>query len=459
MRLWPRPSLARRVVLALLTAFLLVWLVLVAREFMLYKDETRRSEDAARIARIFGTALDSGDAARARIVIETSEVLIRQARKAGAFPKAGDVLLLLERRDGTPVYASAPVAGSRIPASGPAVRKVALNGQVYWTAVHTTEHWRLQLMDPLLSDMEVLRCLGRDLVPSLLIAFPIVLLPVWLAVRRGLAPLRAFVARVEARAPDDASPLDVRLKHAELIPLGTAINALLARVRHSIAAERAFVQDAAHELRTPLAALSAQAHVLANADDGAQREEARGALELVVARTSHVVQQLHVLAALEGGAGRAPQEVDLVGLARDILVLHSPAAAAKSIDIGLDSPDRLVSRLDPAIFHSILENLLANAVAYCPNGARVAVVLEEQGGECRLSVADDGNGIAPADRERVFERFFRGRDVNVRGSGLGLAIVRQAVLRLGGAIHVRDGLDGRGVGFELRWPLVAAVLA
>lgn len=459
MRWWPRPSLARRVVLALLAAFMLVWLVLVGREFVLYKDATRRSEEAARIAAIFATALESGDAARARIIIETSEVLIRQARMAGAFPEAADVLLLLERRDGTPVYASAPLAGRRIAAGGPAGGTVVLNGRTYWSAVHTTRHWRLQLMDPVLGDRAVLRYLGRDLLPSLLIAFPIVLLPVWLAVRRGLAPLRAFVAKVEARAPDDVSPLDARLAHAELIPLGAAIEALLARVRHSIASERAFVQDAAHELRTPLAALSAQAHVLAHAGDTGQREQAREALELVVARTSHVVQQLHVLAALEGGTGRPAQEVDLVGLARDILVLHSPAAAAKGIDLGLDSPDRLACRLDPAAFHSIMENLLANAIAYCPGGARVAVVLERDGDACRLSVADDGPGIAPADRERVFERFFRGRHADVRGSGLGLAIVAQAVRRLGGSIVVRDGLDGRGVAFELRWPLAVAAAA
>jgi two-component system, OmpR family, sensor histidine kinase QseC len=454
---WSGPSLVRRVVLALLLAFLLVWAALVVREFITFKQPQQHREALAQAAQMLASSLDFDDAQRARIVVTAAENLFNRSRRAGPFPHAGDMLLLLEKADGTPVYASAPSSGRRIPRTGTAPDQVTVGGRLYWSAIHETPAWRLQVLEPALGDRDVLQFMGENLLPSLFIAFPLVLLPLWLAVRRGLAPLRAFATRMQARAPDDFSPMEAQLKYAELQPLGMAFDGLLSRARQGIARERAFVQDAAHELRTPLAVVAAQAHVLANAGDAQQRVHARDALEHAVARASHLVRQLLTLAALEGGAARQARPVELVGISRDVLIASAPAAAARRIVIALDSADRVDAVLDAATFHSVLENLLANAIAYSHEGSEVVVSLDRDGERVRLRVSDNGPGIAEPDMPHLFERFYRGRGVTASGSGLGLAIVRQAVDNLGGEIGIGKGLNGLGVAFDVCWPRAGRV--
>jgi len=453
MQLWPRASLVRRIVLALLAAFLLVWAVLLVNEYATFKRQQWRQDGLGRVAQILVAALEFDDEERARIVLAASETQYNLWRRQGPLADAGDILLLLEKADGTPVYASIPARGRRIPGAGSGPESVEIDARAYRSLVHTTPRWRLQLLEPAIEDMDILQLLSSDLLPSLLIAFPFVLLPLWIAVRRGLSPLRVFAAQVAARDPNDFSPLEPQLRYAELQPLSIAFNDLLAKTRHGIARERAFVQDAAHELRTPLAVVAAQAHVLANAVDDGQRRQAQSALEQSVTRASHLVRQLLTLAALESGATRAVQGTDLVQTTREILIVAMAAARAKNIDIALESTDRLEANLDTVAFHSVLENLLANAIAYSPEGARVVVGLEREGEWLRLRVADNGPGIAAEELPHIFDRFYRGRAVTVRGSGLGLAIVRQAVNNMGGAIEALPGLDGRGTAFEVRWPL------
>ncbi len=383
---------------------------------------------------------------------DTNEIQINHQRRSGPLPDVGNFMLRLESTTGKTIYASAGLHGQRMSAEArPNVVKIGALS--YWTVTHATPNWRLRLLEPTLDDSRVLRLISADLLTYLLIAFPLVLLPVWFAVRQGLRPLRALGGQVAARAADDLSPLRAVPDYAELRPLVEAYNALLARARHSIKRERTLVQDAAHELRTPLAVVATQAHVLAHADDTTQRAAALTALEQAVARAAHLAQQLLTLAALENTGDRATTECDLVETARAILITFSPAAAAKDIELSLDSPEHLPTRLDVATFHSVLENLLANAVTYCQNGARVQITLQEMAGQMHLEVADDGPGIPADERDQIFERFRRGRTESRSGSGLGLAIARQAAHRLGGEIHLKRGLAGRGARFSVVWPI------
>lgn len=290
----------------------------------------------------------------------------------------------------------------------------------------------------------------------MLIAFPFVLLPLWIAVRRGLAPLRNLAERVALRSPTDFSPLGVELQHAQLKPVVAAIEALLARSREGIARERAFVQDAAHELQTPLAVIAGQAHALNAAEAQEDRARAKAALEQAIARASHLTHQLLTLARLEGDTDAGMAAVNLVELAQRVLVDAEPAAAARGIELALDSPDRLDATLDENALHSILENLVGNAIKYGRDGGRVVVGIVAAGDALTLSVADDGPGIAAAQRAQLFERFRRGNHDGIGGAGLGLAIVRQATGRLGGRIECGKGLDGRGIGFAITLPAPAA---
>ena len=337
----------------------------------------------------------------------------------------------------------------------PAMRTLA--DHAHWAAAQDTSpappQWRITLLAPTLTDPRVPRWLAGHLVEPLLISFPLVFIPLWLAVRRGLRPLRDLVDRVRARAPDDFSPLNLRLPHAELQPLELALEHLLTRAREGIARERAMVQDAAHELRTPLAVMTAQAHALAHAPDDGARQEARAALEGAVQRASHLVHQLMTLARLEGSASNRPQTVDLVAETRQIVIAAHALADRRHIDIELASPERLTATLDTMAFHSVLDNLLRNALVYGHEGGRVLVTLQTLPEALCLSVADNGPGIPETDRARVFDRFHRGGEaLDTHGAGLGLAIVQQATTRMGGQVSLSAGLDGQGVNFEVCWP-------
>lgn len=242
-------------------------------------------------------------------------------------------------------------------------------------------------------------------------------------------------------------------RHAELQPLAAALENLLAQLRGKLQRERRFVQDAAHELRTPMAVISAQAHVVAHAADDAQRQAAQQALQQAIARTSHLSGQLLTLASLDEAGTPEPAELDLAQLLREMLAQATPQAMARHIDLSLEAPDRLSICCDTSALHSVLQNLLDNALRYVQDGAHIALLLEAGLHSVKITVADDGPGIAPQDRERLFERFQRGSGHSSPGSGLGLAIVRQALLRLRGQLSMHDGLDGRGISFVIILPL------
>lgn len=451
MKAWLQPSLARRLVLSLLVAFALAWCALMVESYLNFRREVSDLHGLASVAQALAETLPAGDARTAAAIVQATSSQFNAHRRNARVPDPRDMLFRLDDLQGRTAHASPALQGEPGP-SGPGHATVRVAGHDYWSAVHEARGWRVQVLTPAIEDLAMVPFFNAELLRPMLIAFPFVLLPAWLAVRRGLRPLRELSRAVRARAPDDFSPLALRLRYAELQPLETAFDALLERARTGLQREKGFVQDAAHELRTPLAVVAAQAHLLAQADAN-ERPTAQRALERAVARASHLVRQLLTLAALDrSDAAGAARDVDLVEEARDILIAVAPRAAERRIEVDFDSPDRLPARLDMAAFHSVLENLLNNACAYCPPGARVAVSLRGEGSGLRLVVADNGPGIAEAERERVFERFYRGAAAGASGAGLGLSIVRQALDRLNGHIALGAGLDGAGVGFVVALP-------
>jgi signal transduction histidine kinase len=243
------------------------------------------------------------------------------------------------------------------------------------------------------------------------------------------------------------------VRHRELQPLSDALEDLLAQLRQKLDRERQFVQDAAHEIRTPLAVVGTQAHVLAHAPEAAERERALALLNQAIARASHLAQQLLVLATLDGEARTAPRKVDVAQAVRELLAQVAPLALGRGIELSLDAPEQLWAELDEAAFASIVANLVDNAIRYGRDGGSIAASLREAHGMLELQVRDDGPGIAPAEREHVFERFYRVPGSERPGSGLGLAIVQQAAARMGGGVELTEGLAGRGVGFRVRLPV------
>ena len=449
---WFAPSLRRRVVIALLLAFCLVWVVLLVRQ-------TANSASAAQLDAViadFGRGvmqqLDTiADPAEAKGVVEALEQQVNLGYREHGLPSV--LVMQLSDRDGRVVHASTQsIVLPRDGAAGSAL--VDVGGRVFHVFRARDARWRIVVAQPMVARSWIVQTTASDLGVSMLIAFPFVLVPLWLAVTQGLRPLSQLSQRIAARDPDDLAATGLAPRHAELQPLVRSLDGLLERLRGKVQREHAFVHDAAHELRTPMAVISAQAHALAHARDAHERADASVRLDDAIARASNLVEQLLQLARFDGHAA-ARETVDVARLAQQELALLAPGAFARGLELSLDAPDELPWPIELAAFRAILQNLVGNAVRYVPPGGQVVVGLAVDDGRLQLTVEDDGPGIAQALRASVFERFVRGMGHDVAGSGLGLAIVRQAATRLGGRVSLRDGLGnpagGRGCRFEVEF--------
>ncbi|WP_157598208.1 MULTISPECIES: HAMP domain-containing sensor histidine kinase [unclassified Rhizobacter] len=294
---------------------------------------------------------------------------------------------------------------------------------------------------------------------QLLVGFPLLLLPMWLAVRTGLRPLLRLSQDLAARPPGDLRPLGENQPYRELRPVVRELNETLARLQALLQRERAFLADAAHELRTPLAVIAAQCDTLKRSRDADEREAAAQRLERGVARSMRLVNQLLALARLEAGVEQRLERVDLADLARDCLALHADEAQARGIELGYAGPDSLPIQSPGHAVETVLHNLVGNAIRYGRPNGRVEVSLAQHGdGDCVLDVSDDGPGIAPDERAHAFERFRRGTAASAAsasGSGLGLAIVEAAARQLGARIVLAEGLQAvaghPGLSVTLHW--------
>ncbi len=454
---WLGPSLTRRVVLALLLAFALAGAVLLAQSYLEVQSEfSPDAHDTAltKAAQVVASSLAPLDNAHdAAVVLQTIQRQSLQARQQNHLE--GILLAELIGPDGQRVYATPELGSTRLDAPASGQRNQLINGHVHRVTQARAGRWLLRFAEPQLPDASLLSILGGQLAPSLLLAFPIVLLPIWVAVRQGLRPLRQLSQRLALRRDDDLSALDIDLRYAELQPVVAAFNELLAKLRDKVARERAFVQDAAHELRTPMAVIAAQAHVLARAASEAERHQAEGALEQAIQRASHLAQQLLALASLDDTRPISPQRLDVAHLLQTMLAQAAPVASQRGMELSLDAPDSLSIEADRPALQSIIQNLIDNALRYGRTGGEVAVTLQTSAHQVTLSVADDGPGIPEAERAHIFDRFVRGAGHDTQGTGLGLAIVKQAVLRLGGHVQIAPGIDGAGVAFVVHLPAPA----
>jgi two-component system, OmpR family, sensor histidine kinase QseC len=450
---WLRPTLARRLISALLVAFtLLVTLILVEDQISIQK--TMASDPGVRR---FGRQLAAGleaidDAALAARVLDANLQHINRLRdQESIYP--GPLLAQLVDTHGRSIYSTSPGADIAVPGVG----EHTIAGKSYWTYRQDSPRWSLRLAEPALSRATLLSFGAWELGKQLLLAFPLMLLPLWVGVYTGLSPLRHFARQLRGLdLRQDLMSVDVDLRYGELQPLGKAFDALLHRLRLHRARERAFVHEAAHELRTPLAVIAAQAHVLAQTSDEVSRAIAAAALQQAIARGAHLSRQLLDLASLDNDQAAPRTSLDLAYYCADRLAEQVGVARARGIELALVAPEQLPIHVDVVALHSVLQNLLDNALRYVERGGHIHVRLELAANGPRLCVTDNGPGIAPSDRPLAFARFWRGAGHDVPGTGLGLAIVARATERLGGQITVRDGLvrrdGGCGVCFELQLP-------
>jgi signal transduction histidine kinase len=265
-----------------------------------------------------------------------------------------------------------------------------------------------------------------------------------LALRRALAPLSHAAGQVTTRNVEALHPIPLDSHPTELHPLVSAINDLMARLGNALVVQREFLADAAHELRTPIAALRLQLQLLERASGEAQRAAAQDELRAGIARAQHLVEQLLQLSRLGPETPELKREqADLAELARAAVSRFSARADAQGVDLGAFTGDAILVQGDSQQLTILLNNLVDNALRHTPQGGRVDVSAELRDGRPCLSVADTGRGIHAAERERVFDRFYRCADASSStGSGLGLAIVRAVAQRHGARVTLGDAPGG-----------------
>ncbi len=298
------------------------------------------------------------------------------------------------------------------------------------------------------------------------VILPLAVLLVWLALVRGIKPLSQLEERIRARKPDDLSPLDEKAVPLEVAPLVSSVNDLLTRLKDSIATHKRFLADAAHQLKTPLAGLRMQADLAQR--EGAGEEELKQSLKQIgraSIRATHTVNQLLSLARAEGGGTAiSRQPCDLARLTMDAVREAVPRAMDKALDLGYDGAEPgspgVVLEGNPTLLKELVRNLVDNALNYTPStparpGVITARVLADPFGHAlALQVEDNGPGIPEAERELVFQPFYRALGTNVDGSGLGLPIVLEIAQQHRATVAIEDAHPGQqppGVRFTVRF--------
>ena len=439
----PAPSLRARLTGALLLAVLAFAALQAAVTYRTARAETEALFDAQmqRIALSLSGSLGAG--------------ALSDDAPAAETPAAREMIIQIWRADGVMLYRSPQgrllppqtvIGFSDTVAGGEPYRIYALRTatQVVQVAQQTEARGRMAGQLAL-----------RAVLPVALLA-PVLMLIVWWVVGRAIGPIERVRRQVAARRPDDLAPLPTAGLPAEVRPLVGEMNGLLTRLSDAWDALTHFTADAAHELRSPLAALRLQAQSLQRAPDDATRAIATERLLAGIDRATRLVEQLLALARQQGaGEGAELVSLDLTALARNALADAEPEAARHAIALTLDAPTaHVVLRADEAALAVLLRNLLGNALRHTPPGGQVRVGVREEASVIDLTVEDSGPGIAPDERARVQGRFYRVPGTPGHGSGLGLAIVRAIAERHGAALTLDASPTLGGLRVMLRWPAV-----
>lgn len=356
-----------------------------------------------------------------------------------------DFVVQVWDRDGVKLYFSRPHA---------ALPNRALLG--YTTVENSEGSWRVFSIQQRGFTIQVAQPMGirnrlaaaaalRTMSPFLLL-LPVLGVLVWFSVGRELRSLETVAGAVGRRTALSLDPLTESGLPDEVRPLVGALNDLLTRLGRALDVQRDFVADAAHELRTPLAALRLQIQLAERAGTDQERASAFAAVSSGLHRATHVVEQLLTLARQDPEATqRTSTTVALAALARQVVAERLPVAEAGSVDLGVTRDEELRILGDPESLRIMLSNLVDNAVRHAPRGGRVDVAVYRDQADAVLEVIDNGPGIPAAERERVFDRFYRRPGNEVSGSGLGLAIVRNIADRHGARVRLEDGPGGVGL--------------
>lgn len=455
-----RLTLTRRVCLSLLVALFAVFAVLLIVDVTTTLGSGSGEIDRAMRDSAEGMldALEhADDDSTANAVVRMFDRLQQRNAEEGQPPISH--IILIHRPTGRQLQSKfAPMLGSDTLRAG--VHRVMLRSNVYRSVRIDGEQWSVAMLDR--EDerrRDVVLASIAELAKHIAIALPVLVIPVWLAVRQGMKPLLRLSSLVAERSLVDLSPVPSVGSYAELEPLEQALNSQFQRAARWINREQAFVQNAAHELRTPLAIIATQAHVLATSE-GTGRREAQRSLEDAVGRASHLVQQLLALSRADALRQHASAlraiDLDLMDLLRDTLADLAPLANWHGCKLSLDGPAFGPVQADPDLMRSVIINLVDNAVKYGGDGGIVEVTLAYEVDGWTVNVRDRGRVPLDDYRDWAFERFWRSESTSISATGLGLPIVREVLRGLGSTAELRQN-PGGGCWARVHWPARATL--
>jgi two-component system OmpR family sensor kinase len=314
---------------------------------------------------------------------------------------------------------------------------------------------RLAVGQPIVIRADIARASALRTILPLALLIPVLMLVVGLVIRRTLKPMSVMAQELDGSDARDLYILREQGMPSELRPFIASINRLLERNSAMLDQQRRFISDAAHELRSPITALSLQAQNLHNADLPAESRTRLATLREGARRIAHLLEQLLALARADIGSSVQTPSTNMDRCAKEVLADLLPAADERGIDLGFEIIDPVSVQGDPVLLNIMLRNLIDNAIRYTPRGGRIDIGLYRAGSSAIFQIADDGPGIPDAELVKVFEPFVRGTKPQNSGTGLGLSIVQRIVERLGGSIRLENiKADRKGLRATVSLPLL-----
>lgn len=334
---------------------------------------------------------------------------------------------------------------------GEAVRVVALLQPVFDDSARGMA--LVQVAETFVSREALTRKLMIDTLARQLLLVALAALVIAIVVRVAFRPLGRLRAELDARAAGDLSPIDSRDAPREVAALVAGMNDYVGRLKSTLDRQERFIADASHQLRTPLAVLRTQAGLALREEEPVRLRETLSAMDRSVGDTIHLANQLLTRARAQHGiATPAFGDLDLAQVAREACLDLGAGAVAKRIDLGFEGENAVPVRGDPTLMRELVKNLVDNAIRYTPEGGRVSVRLSATDEAPAIEVEDSGEGVAAADRERIFDPFHRLASSKQPGVGLGLSIVRDIARAHGAEIELADGAGGVGLRVRVRFP-------
>lgn len=438
-------SLKRRVVLLCIVALSAIWLGALALSYVDARKEVNQLLDA-HLAQAASLLAAQSAAEAAEIDTEHAPDLHKYARSVSFQIWRGGKTLGLHS-------ANAPALALGAHAEGFSEREV---DGVRWRVFTSWDRERenlIQVGEQIALRDHLLKEMLEHLLQPMLYALPLLALLLWLAVHLGLRPLDRVATEIARRHPQRLDAVDIQGAPAEVRPLIGQLNQLLLRVAESLDNTRRFTADAAHELRTPLAAIRAQAQVAQSRHD---RDEQARALQQVLRGcdlATHLIEQLLTLARLDAAGLPARAPVDLRALLADLLAEMAGSAIEAQVEVALEDGPSIQVPVQPGLLRILLRNLIDNAIRYSPAGSEVCVTIRDCGDQAAIDVVDGGPGIPAAELERVFDRFYRVLGSAQAGSGLGLSIARRIAEIHGGQLVLAPREGAAGLIASVRLPL------